>query len=119
MKAIRSGINFEQGEILLISFPFSDLTTAKQRPVLVLSKKNHNDSSNDFICCGMTSNLENKSYSILLDRSDIQQGSIPKTSRIKFNKIFTLEKSLVIKKLGKVDHKKLKQVQKALSELLM
>lgn len=67
----------------------------------------------------MTSNLENKSYSILLNRRDIRQGSIPTTSRIKFNKIFTLEKSLVIKRLGKVDHKKLKQVQKALSELLM
>ncbi|MEM4249233.1 MAG: type II toxin-antitoxin system PemK/MazF family toxin, partial [Candidatus Nitrosotenuis sp.] len=56
----RSGISFEQGDILLIAFPFSDLTKVKQRPVLVLSNKNHNYSSNDFICCGITSNLDNK-----------------------------------------------------------
>lgn len=115
----RSGISFEQGDILLIAFPFSDLTKAKQRPVLVLSNKNHNYSSSDFICCGITSNLNNKKYSIILDKSDMQQGNIPKTSRIKFNKIFTLEKSLVIKRIGRINVKKLRQVQKALMELLM
>jgi mRNA interferase MazF len=115
----RSGINFEQGDILLIAFPFSDLTKAKQRPVLVLSNKSHNDSSSDFICCGITSNLDNKKHSIVLDKSDVRQGSIPKTSRIKFNKIFTLEKSLVVKRLGRINAEKLKRVQKALMELLM
>ncbi|MGI0003731.1 MAG: type II toxin-antitoxin system PemK/MazF family toxin [Candidatus Nitrosotenuis sp.] len=119
MKATRSGIAFEQGEIVLISFPFSDLTQAKQRPVLVLSKKDHNDSSSDFVCCGITSNLANKRYSVLLDKNEIGEGSIPKQSRIKFNKIFTLEKTLVRKKLGKISDRKLKQVQQSLAELLM
>lgn len=112
----RSGISFEQGEILLVAFPFSDLTKSKQRPVLVLSKS-HNDSSSDFVCCGITSNLDNKEHSVILDRNDMQWGSIPKISR-KFNKIFTLEKSLVIKRLGKINTKKLKHVQKELTELL-
>ncbi|MEM2786082.1 MAG: type II toxin-antitoxin system PemK/MazF family toxin [Candidatus Nitrosotenuis sp.] len=115
----RSGISFEQGDILLIAFPFNDLTKVKQRPVLVLSNKNHNYSSNDFICCGITSNLDNKKYSIILDKSDMRQGGIPKILRIKFNKIFTLEKSLVIKRIGRINAKKLKRVQKALMELLM
>ncbi len=114
----RSGISFEQGEILLVAFPFSDLTRFKQRPVLVLSNKDHNDSSSDFVCCGITSNLDNKEYSVILDRNDMQWGNIPKTSRIKFNKIFTLEKSLVRKRLGRINTKKLKHVQKALRGLL-
>jgi mRNA interferase MazF len=119
MKAIRSGITFEPGEIVLISFPFSDLSQTKQRPVLVLSKKDHNDSSGDFVCCGITSNLDNKKHSILLDKNEMYEGSIPKTSRIKFGKIFTLEKTLTKKRLGKINDKKLKQVQQSLSELLM
>jgi len=116
MKRTTSGISFEPGEILLIAFPFSDLTRAKRRPVLVLSNKTHNDASGDFVCCGITSNLENKKYSILLDRKDVLDGSIPKTSRVKFSKIFTLEKSLVVKKIGRVRGEKFDQVRKALSE---
>lgn len=118
MKRTESGISFEQGQILLIAFPFSDLSKMKQRPVLVLSNKIHNDASSDFVCCGITSNLDNKKYSILLDRGDVLDGKIPKTSRIKFSKIFTLEKSLVVKKLGRVKNEKFNQVRKSLLELI-
>lgn len=119
MRRIASGISFEQGEILLISFPFSDLMSVKRRPVLVLSTKDHNDSSSDFICCGITSNLDNKRCSVILGREDVHDGGIPKTSRIKFNKIFTLEKSLAVKKLGRIDSKKMSQVQNAISDIIM
>jgi mRNA interferase MazF len=114
----RSGIKFEQGEILLISFPFSDLSTTKRRPVLVLSKKSHNDKSDDFVCCGITSNLQNKKFSIILSSSDLQHGEIPKTSRIKFNKIFTLEKRLAMRKLGQINERMLKKIQESLIDLL-
>jgi mRNA interferase MazF len=115
----RSGIKFEQGEIILISFPFSDLSTTKRRPVLVLSKKHHNDESEDFVCCGITSNLQNKRFSIILNSDDLQQGKIPRTSRIKFNKIFTLEKKMAAKRLGQINEKMLKKVQDALVDLLI
>jgi len=37
-------------------------------------------------------------FTIYLDPNDIEDGTIPKKSRIKFNKIFTLEKTMIIKK---------------------
>ncbi|MCA2003275.1 MAG: hypothetical protein QXE84_04445 [Candidatus Nitrosotenuis sp.] len=42
----------------------------------------------------------------------------PKTSRIKFSKTFTLEKSLVIKELDRIKNEKFNQVRKSLSELV-
>ena len=115
---IKSGIKFESGEIVLVPFPFTNLSQSKRRPVLVLSNSSHNIVSEDFVCCGITSNLNNKNYSILLESSDLEEGTIPKKSRIKFDKIFTLEKSLVVKRLGKINSKKMNMVQNSLSSLL-
>jgi mRNA interferase MazF len=50
---------FNQGEILLIPVPFSDLSSVKKRPVLVLSNSAHNSASRDIIVIAITSNLIN------------------------------------------------------------
>jgi len=110
-----SGINYKQGEIVLIPFPFSDLSIVKQRPVLIISKDAYNNETEDVIICGITSNLKNASYSILIDNEDLTEGSLPVKSRIKADKIFTLEKSLIKKKIAKVN---LKIIEKVKSEIL-
>jgi mRNA interferase MazF len=115
---MQSGTSFETGEVLLVPFPFTDLSRIKRRPVLVMSSSKHNRSSPDFISCGITSNLENRQNSVLLDPSEVVEGSLPVRSRIKYDKIFTLEKSLVIKSLGKVSPQKFAQVQNGLISLL-
>jgi len=47
-----SGIMYEQGDVLIVPFPFTDLSAIKQRPVLVLSKKEYNKKTDDIITCG-------------------------------------------------------------------
>ena len=111
------GITFEAGDIVLVPFPFTNMSQIKPRPVLILSNTAYNKSSFDFVCCGITSNLNNKDDSILLDSKDMENGTIPKKSRIKISKIFTLEKTLVIKKIGRVDSKILKSVNSYLFSL--
>ncbi|MDG7011554.1 MAG: type II toxin-antitoxin system PemK/MazF family toxin [Nitrososphaerota archaeon] len=108
----------ESGEVVLVPFPFTDLSQIKRRPVLVLSSQKHNRTSKDFISCGITSNLENRRNSVLLDPSEMTEGSIPVRSRIKYDKIFTLEKGLVLKGLGKVSPQKLAKVKNGLISLL-
>jgi|SRR3990170_1654496 len=99
---MKSGTPFEQGAIVLIPFPFTDLTTTKKRPVLVLSKTEYNMKSEDFICCGITSNPRNVQHSVAIRSRDLSAGRLPKPSRIRVDKVFTLEKSLTIRSLGKV-----------------
>jgi len=108
---------YEQGEIVLIPFPFTDLTTKKKRPVLVLSKKEYNRKTEDFIVCGITSNIKDTEFSVLIDTEDLESGFLPKPSRIKVDKIFTLEQSLVIKKFAKVKPYVIEKVKKVLFEL--
>ena len=91
---------FEQGDIVVVPFPFTDLTSIKQRPVLILSKNEYNQRAEDVITCGITSNLSNAQYSILINNSHLAEGAIPVKSRVKVDKIFTISKSLVRKQIA-------------------
>ncbi len=113
-----SGTKFESGEVVLVPFPFTDLSQSKRRPVLIISNLQHNTATRDLISCGITSNLSNRAFSVLLDSSDMVEGALPVRSRIKYDKIFTLEKNLVIKKVGKISPLKLRQVKDSIISLL-
>jgi len=100
---MKSGIIFNQGDILIVPFPFSDLSTIRQRPVLVLSNLTYNKNSEDIVTCGITSNIKDSNYSVLIDNTNLSEGNIPFKSRIKVDKLFTLHKNIVIKKIGRVN----------------
>ena len=109
---MKSGIQFEQGDILIVPFPFSDLRGVMQRPVLVISRSEYNNGCEDIITCGITSNLKNTQCSVLLDNNDLIEGGIPKKSRIKVDKLFTLEKSIVKKKIARLNSECMKKVRR-------
>ncbi len=109
---------YNQGEIVLVPFPFTDLSDFRQRPVLVLSKSQDNKISDDLVTCGITSNLKNAKYSILIDNKDLEEGSIPKKSRIKVNKLFTLEKRIIRKSVGRINKSTFEKVKKEFSRLI-
>lgn len=118
IKRMRSGIRFEQGEIVLIPFPFSDLTSIKQRPVLILSNNEYNDNTEDIVVCGLTSNLKDVEYSVLVDNKNLIDGNLPVKSRVKTDKIFTLKQSLIRKKIGKVNNKIFEKVKEEIIKLI-
>lgn len=115
---MKSGTVFNQGDILIVPFPFSDLTSVRQRPVLVLSKKEYNEKCEDIITCGITSNLKDSKYSVLIDISDLMEGGIPVKSRIKIDKLFTLEKSIVRKKIARVNKETFEKVKREFFNLI-
>ncbi len=92
----KSGIRFERGEIILVPFPFTDMSKSKLRPVLIISNISYNKKSLDFVCCGITSNLSNKNNSVLINNTDVIDGILQKKSRVKFSNIFTLHKDSAI-----------------------
>jgi mRNA interferase MazF len=115
---MRSGIVFNQGDIVIVPFPFSDLTRIRQRPVLVLSKSLYPNKCEDVLTCGITSNLKDSDYSISIDNSNLGEGSIPVKSRIKVDKLFTLEPSIIIKKLGRINKETFEKVKKEFFSLV-
>lgn len=102
----------DQGDIVLVPFPFTDLSATKRRPVLVLSNDGYNRSGMDFICCGITSNLEGDAcHSVPIDNGCMESGFILQPSRIKVDKIVTLERSLIVKAIGKANPATIEKVK--------
>lgn len=78
---------FVKGDIIVVPFPFSDLTQAKRRPALVISALE----GNDLILCQITSQSVRDNYAILLDDKDFNTGSLKQSSNIRPNRIFTAD----------------------------
>jgi len=109
---------FRQGDVVLVPVPFTDLKEAKQRPALIISNDARNARVDDVVICGITSNIRDEPYSIVLEQEDMAEGQIYFLSRIKADKLFTIHKSIIIKKLGRVSNHILDAVKKEMNKLI-
>ncbi len=87
---------FSFGSILLAKFPFSDLSQAKRRPVLLVSRNNHRRS--EVVVCFITSVLRSGPDMASITASP--GTGLRGTSVVRFDKIATLSWSMVAGKLG-------------------
>jgi len=85
---------FVKGDIVVIPFPFSDLSDAKRRSALVLATL----TGEDIILCQITSQNIRDQYAIHLDTSDFRTESLRKISNIRPNRIFTADRRIIIYK---------------------
>jgi mRNA interferase MazF len=91
-----------QGDIVLITVPFTDLSSQKRRPVIVVSNDAYNQTSLDIVVVAMTSNPASVPNSFTISSADLIQGSLNRPGTVRADKIYTLAKSLVVRKFGKV-----------------
>lgn len=105
---------FIKGEIVVLPFPFSDLSSSKRRPALVLADL-HGD---DVILCQITSKNTRDNNAISLLNSDLISGSLSVDSNIRPNRLFTADKQIIAYTLGKISLTKYREVTKAISELI-
>lgn len=107
-----------QGDLLLVPFPFSDQSGRKVRPIIVLSNDEFNENSEDIIAIGITSNISKDIYSLKLDNKDLKEGKLMTKCMVKIENILRLDKSLIIKKIGKVKKEKLDKIIKIFNEII-
>ena len=84
------------GEVVLLEYPYTDLSAVKLRPAIVL--KDTNDA--DFITARITSQSRQTEYDIEL--KDWKLAGLLLPSIIRVHKIATLETRLVKRKMGKL-----------------
>ncbi len=108
-----------RGDIVLAAFPFTDLSAQKRRPALVL---NENTDQGDVILAFISSQIPSSlPPSILfLENSDpeFQQTGLKTDSVIRLDKIATIERHLITRRLGKLPDNRLQEMEQALAHVL-
>jgi len=97
---------FVKGDVVVIPFPFSDLSSTKNRPALVLAAPKRDE----VLVCQITSQSSRGKYAIELTDNDLKQGQLKVDSYIRPNHIFLAEPRIITRHIGKINSKKLKEV---------
>ncbi|MEA3498733.1 MAG: type II toxin-antitoxin system PemK/MazF family toxin [Campylobacterota bacterium] len=100
-------MSYKIGDIVLIKFPFTNLSKSKKRPVLII--KNENE-LNDIVCFQITSNDEQ--FNLLkISNNDLINSNLTLDSYIKYDKCFTLSTEIIDKKIATVNNDLLKKLK--------
>lgn len=105
---------FVKGDVVVVPFPFSDLSQAKKRPALVIA----NLKGDDLILCQITSQKVKDSYAITITSKDFESGSLKQTSNVRPNRIFTADQSIILYKIGSLKKRKIEDVIQAIINIL-
>lgn len=110
---------YKQQDIVLVPFPFSDLSNRKVRPVLVLSNNAYNRQSLDILVCGLTTNLRPDSYSIIIATTDTEiPGTLRHRSKIRVATMVSLEQSIFIKRIARLKPSVFERVVAVVQDLI-
>jgi mRNA interferase MazF len=101
----------DQGDIVLIPIPFSDLTSTKKRPAIVVSNNAYHVRYADLIVVAMTSNPQSDPFAFAIDNADLIKGHLKYPSKVRSDKIYSLSRRMVIKVLGSVKESVLEQIR--------
>ena len=97
-----STTSYKRGDIVLVPFPFTDLTTVKQRPALIISADVFNSTRDDIVVVAITSQVPAKlaTDEYPIPPTELAGCGLPKPSILRLNKVVALHQRLVIKQIG-------------------
>ena len=102
---------FQQKELVLLPYPFSDQGGTKVRPAIIVSNDSFNKRCEDCVMVPLTTVIKDEPFSLLINQESLESGRLLKQSRIRIDKIFTIKKNLVIMKIGKINNEMLSKIK--------
>lgn len=109
--------DYKFGDVILVPFPFTDQSDAKKRPAIVVSSQEYNKKLPDLILMAVTSQIKPASSFGEITITQWKQSGLVKPSITK--PIFTtIEKGLVLRKLGRLGSKDVDDLVIALHSIL-
>lgn len=106
--------SFVKGDVVVIPFPFSDLSNARRRPAFVVTDLR----GDDIILCQITTKHRQDGYSVSLTQDDFVSGGINRDSNVRPNRLFTADSRIICYKAGEVRLSKTDEVIQRLVEII-
>lgn len=100
--------------MVIVSFPFTDLTGAKRRPAVVVGEPPGQDS----ILCLITSTATRDPHAIALTSADFASGTLRQDSYIRPGRLFTADNALIAYRAGRLTSSKLQEVIEAIVRII-
>lgn len=91
-------MSYQPSDIVLLPFPFSDLSALKRRPVLIVAAP---DARGDFLAAQITSQPQT-APALSITANDYSLGTLPKASWVRVDKLFTLNVALIVHRAGQI-----------------
>lgn len=105
---------FVKGDVVVLPFPFSDLTTSKKRPAVVVASP----TGDDILVCQVTSKTVSDHYSVAVSTDDFTTGKLHHDSNIRPNRLFTADSAIVLYRASKLRREKVFEVIAKIVDLL-
>jgi len=103
-----------KGDVVVIPFPFSDLSGSKRRPALVVADWG----GDDVMLCQITSQSKRDGLEVPLTEADFDSGRLPIASHIRPNKVFTADKRIIRYVAGRLSAAKYREVAASIVKLV-
>lgn len=107
----------EQGDIVLIPIPFTDLSSTKRRPVIVISNNIYHSATLDMIVVAMTSHPATTPYSFTITNDNLINGQLNRPGQVRTDKIYTLAQSIAVRTFGRVSLEVVERIRSSIQEL--
>lgn len=105
---------FVKGDVIVLPFPFSDLSNAKRRPALVVAVL----TGVDVILCQITSQTFADHYAIPLLETDFVDEKLTRDSNIRPNRLFTADTNIILYRVGAIKPEKMQTVVDKIIEIV-
>jgi len=107
-------VSLAKGSVVLVAFPFSDLSASKFRPAIVLASAGRDD----WILCQVTSNPYADQNAVQIGEADFEVGSLRRMSFARPGKLFTANTLLMQAEIGRLSPVACQNVLKAVMTIL-
>ena len=104
---------FVRGDVVVVPFPFSDLSDYKKRPALIVAELE----GDDRILCQITSQQFRDRHAVTIDDSSFKEGALQKISYVRPNRLFTADSRIVLYRVGCLKSDKIEEVVRRLIEI--
>lgn len=98
--------SFAASSVVLVRFPFSDLSQTKLRPAVVIADSGRGD----WLLCQITSNAYGDPKAVQISDSDFKSGSLRCVSHARPLKLFTAHDSLIFSQIGVLRDESLRRI---------